>query len=72
VINIGLRPTFEASPVPIRLEAHLLDFNQDLYGSTVRVEFVERLRSEQRFPSVDALLVQIQQDIQSARGILVA
>jgi riboflavin kinase/FMN adenylyltransferase len=72
VINIGLRPTFEASPVPIRLEAHLLDFNQDLYGSTVRVKFVERLRSEQRFPSVDALLLQIHQDIQSARGILVA
>jgi riboflavin kinase/FMN adenylyltransferase len=71
VINIGLRPTFEASPVPIRLEAHLLDFNQDLYGRIVRIEFVERLRNEQRFPSVDALLAQIQEDIRSARGILV-
>ncbi|MDD5369220.1 MAG: bifunctional riboflavin kinase/FAD synthetase [Anaerolineaceae bacterium] len=71
VINIGSRPTFEASPVPIRLEAHLLDFDQDLYNHSVRIEFVERLRNEQRFASVADLLMQIQDDIRSARGILV-
>lgn len=70
VINIGSRPTFEAADVPIRMEAHLLNFNHDLYGKTLKVDFIQRLRDEKRFPSVDALLDQIHQDIQTAREIL--
>jgi riboflavin kinase/FMN adenylyltransferase len=71
VVNIGQRPTFEKAPVPIRLEAHLLDFDRDLYGQEIGIEFVERLRDEQRFPSINALITQIHQDIRTARGILV-
>ncbi len=71
VVNIGQRPTFENAPVPIRLEAHLLDFDRDLYGQEIGIEFVERLRDEQRFPSIDALIAQIHKDIGTARGILV-
>ena len=70
VTNIGTRPTFEAQAVPVRLETHLLDFHQDLYGRAISVEFVDRLRDEQRFQSVDALIDQIHADIQKARGRL--
>ncbi|MCL4559406.1 MAG: bifunctional riboflavin kinase/FAD synthetase [Chloroflexi bacterium] len=70
VANIGSRPTFEAQPVPLRLEAHLLDFDRDLYGQTIGVEFIERLRPEHRFSSVEELVAQIRQDISRARGIL--
>ena len=71
VVNIGQRPTFETTPVPVRLEAHLLDFDRDLYGEEIGIEFVERLRDEIRFSSGEALVAQIHQDIQAARGILV-
>jgi riboflavin kinase/FMN adenylyltransferase len=69
VTNIGVRPTFESQPVPPRVEAHLLDFdhNADLYDQEVRLSFIARLREERRFPSVQALLEQIQQDISDAR-----
>jgi riboflavin kinase/FMN adenylyltransferase len=52
VANIGVRPTFENTPVPPRVEAHLLDFQGDIYGELVTLEFITRLRGEQRFPSV--------------------
>ena len=70
VVNIGMRPTFEAQPVFPRLEAHLLDFEQDLYDSELRLEFVARLRSEQRFASITDLVDQINQDIAMARSLL--
>ncbi len=70
VTNIGVRPTFETTPVAPRVEAHILDFKQDIYGQTAQLEFIARLRAEQRFPSVDALVQQIQTDIQRARKIL--
>lgn len=70
VTNVGVRPTFEDQPVPPRVESHLLDFKGDLYGQPVRLDFIERLRDEQRFPNVDALLAQIQQDIAKARKLL--
>jgi riboflavin kinase/FMN adenylyltransferase len=70
VTNIGTRPTFEPQAAPIRLETHLLDFHQDLYGRTISIEFVDRLRDEQRFSSVDELIDQIRTDIQKARGTL--
>jgi riboflavin kinase/FMN adenylyltransferase len=70
VTNVGVRPTFTPGETVQHVEAHLLDFHQDLYGRMLRLEFVERLRGEVRFASVDALLTQIQADIQQAKGIL--
>lgn len=70
VTNIGVRPTFEASPVPPRVEAHLLDFQGDIYGESVHLEFLSRLRGEQRFVSVDQLISQIHLDIEAARQFL--
>lgn len=68
--NVGVRPTFEAKPVSPRVEAHLLDFDRDLYGQSICLEFITRLRDEQRFPNVQALVAQIQQDILRGREIL--
>ncbi|MBL6980778.1 MAG: bifunctional riboflavin kinase/FAD synthetase [Anaerolineales bacterium] len=70
VTNIGVRPTFESSPVPPRVEAHLLDFDEDIYGETLHLDFRHRLRGEQRFPNIDALVTQIQTDVQQARKML--
>src|SRR5574340_1172500 len=70
VSNLGLRPTFENVPAVPQLEAHLLDFNQDLYGRAARLEFVSRLRPEVKFGSVDALIDQINHDKQKAREVL--
>ena len=70
VTNIGVRPTFESVPVPPRVEAHILDFHDDLYGETLELEFINRLRGEQRFASVDDLITQINSDILTARKIL--
>lgn len=73
VTNLGVRPTVDG--VHHRVEAHLLDFPprellDDLYGQHVTLEFVERLRGEQRFASVDDLVAQIHKDIARARPIL--
>ncbi len=71
--NIGVRPTVDGTQR--RVESHLLDFpppgeSGDLYGQTVRVEFVARLRGEQKFASLDALVNQIQADLVQARHSL--
>ena len=69
VLNIGCRPSV-ANPTPeIRMEVHLLDFSGDIYGQELEVVFVERLRSEQKLPSLDALREQIQRDIANARKL---
>ncbi len=68
VVNIGNRPVFNGSK--LLLEVHLLDFSDDLYGQYISVEFVERLRGEQKFGSIDELTKQISQDITSARKLL--
>lgn len=70
VTNIGVRPTFEFKAVPPRVEVHILDFDQDIYGEEVQLEFVSRLRDEQRFSTITALVEQIQTDIHQAREIL--
>ena len=66
VVNIGMRPTFTSGEVAPRVEAHLLDYDSDLYGQTMTLQFVERLRDEQKFSGVEALIAQIHTDIQSA------
>jgi len=68
VVNIGTRPTFDG--VRQVVEAHLLDYAGDLYGSDLTLEFVARLRPEQRFESVAALVEQIGADVESAREYL--
>jgi riboflavin kinase/FMN adenylyltransferase len=68
VANIGTCPTFNNEE--LTLEVHLLDFNGDLYGETMAVEFVARLREERRFPSIDALAAQIRVDMAEARKVL--
>jgi riboflavin kinase/FMN adenylyltransferase len=70
VTNIGVRPTFAGQPEAQVIETHLLDFNQDIYGQTLSVSFIARLRGERKFPSVDALLHQIRTDIEQARVLL--
>jgi riboflavin kinase/FMN adenylyltransferase len=69
VVNIGLRPTFDGAS-DLTVEAHLLDYEGDLYGRSLRLHFVERLRDEQKFNGVSALVRQIQHDIQQARILL--
>ncbi len=69
-INIGRRPTFHQHAEESLLEAHLLDFSGDLYGQAARVQFVRFLRSEQRFDGVDALVAQLERDVEAARSVL--
>lgn len=68
--NIGFNPTFTPDKKIPSLEAHLLDFDRDIYGQHVTLEFVARLRDEWKFNSVEALLAQIQDDIQKTRRML--
>lgn len=71
VTNIGVRPTFEDKLVAPVVETHILDFAGDeLYGQTLQLEFVSRLRAEQRFSGVDELVAQIRKDIAAARTLL--
>jgi len=71
VANLGLRPTFGGLAEP-RLEVHLFDFNGDLYGRRLRVELVQYLRPERRFPDIGALKEQIAHDATAARTVLAA
>lgn len=68
--NVGFRPTFEHQPVKPRIESLLLDYEGDLYGSLLRLEFIDRIRDEQKFDSVQLLLEQIQRDVETGRQIL--
>jgi riboflavin kinase/FMN adenylyltransferase len=70
VTNIGVRPTFDHRTLILQVEAHLLDFSEDLYGQEIKLEFLHRLRDEHRFPDPQALVNQINQDIAQARLML--
>jgi riboflavin kinase/FMN adenylyltransferase len=65
--NIGVKPTFGGHEVTI--EVHLLAFQGDLYGKRLRVQFLDRLRAEQRFASPAELAGQIKRDVESARTV---
>ena len=65
VVNLGMRPTFD--PPQRRIEAYLLDFEGNLYGETMTLEFLQRLRPEQAFSSISELIEQIQRDVALAR-----
>ena len=70
-INIGVSPTFGGEPgkSPVTIEAYLLDFNEEIYDQTVRLEFWKRLRDELKFDSVDALVAQMDQDVALTREL---
>jgi riboflavin kinase/FMN adenylyltransferase len=68
VANIGTCPTFDNQE--LSLEVYLLDFDRDIYGERLAVQFVERLRDEQRFADVPALVNQIKKDVAAARQIV--
>ena len=66
VVNVGCRPTFEEGK--LTFEVHVLDFTGNLYGKELDVTLAMRIRNEKRFEHVDALVVQIQKDIEQARN----
>ena len=67
-VSVGVRPTFGTGRA-VLIEAYLLDRSEDLYGQTLRVEFLKRLRGEHRFDSADALVRQMQVDVQRTREL---
>lgn len=68
VVNVGVRPTFEDQAERI-VEAHIIDFTGDLYGKTLEISFIRRLRPEQRFDNADALVAQMRQDVAQTRRL---
>jgi len=68
VVNIGYRPTLQNPNPPLRVEAHLPGFDGELYGQEMEITFVEKLRAEKKFASLDALKAQIVRDIAGAES----
>jgi len=68
MLNIGRRPTFDEMDVTV--EVHLLDYEGDLYGERLTVQFLQRLRDEQRFESADALATQLSEDEKHCRTVI--
>jgi riboflavin kinase/FMN adenylyltransferase len=67
-VNVGVRPTFETGR-GVLIESYLIDSDVDLYGQTLRIAFVARLRGEKRFASVDELIAQTHRDVEEARKL---
>lgn len=66
MLNIGRRPTVDAANAPISIEVHITDFEGDIYGKNLKVEFLKFLRPEQAFDSIDKLVAQLHHDRQEA------
>lgn len=69
VVNIGTRPTLQNPNPPVRMEAHLLNFNGELYGEELEIVLGEKLRDEKKFPSLEELKIQIARDIERAKEL---
>jgi len=70
VASLGKRPTVKgADAVPV-LEVHLFDFNAEIYGRRVRVDFLHKLRDEEKYPDIDTLVAQIRRDVDNAKNFL--
>jgi riboflavin kinase/FMN adenylyltransferase len=67
-VNVGVRPTFDTGR-GLLVEAHLIGFSGDLYGQTLRIAFLERLRGEKAFDSVDELVEQMNADLVEAEKV---
>src|SRR5881409_2534087 len=72
VVNLGYRPTVSSSKTERILEIHLLDFDRDIYGKDLELRFIRYLRPEKKFENVDALVHQIERDVQQARELSAA
>ncbi len=70
-VNIGVRPTFDTGRGEL-IEAYILDFESDLYGKQLRLDFLSRLRGERRFQSAEELIEQMRRDVKQARYIATA
>jgi riboflavin kinase/FMN adenylyltransferase len=70
-VNVGVRPTFETGR-GVLIEAYLIDHDADLYGHTLRIAFIARLRGEKRFPGVEELVAQMHRDVDQARELCAA
>ena len=70
-IHVGVRPMFETGR-GLLIEPHLIDFDGDLYGKTLRIAFIARLRGEKRFPSVEDLIAAMKNDVEQARELCFA
>jgi riboflavin kinase/FMN adenylyltransferase len=68
-VSVGVRPTFDTGR-GLLVEAHLIGFDGDIYGETIRISFLERLRGERRFESVDELVAQMNRDVDAAKRIV--
>ena len=68
VLNIGIRPTFNGTK--FQVESHLFNFDEMIYGETIEVFFIQKIRSERKFSNMDALVKQINRDIAAANKIL--
>ena len=66
MLNIGRRPTVDVADAPISIEAHVIDFDGDLYGKELRIEFLKFIRPEQAFDSLEALIAQLHHDRKEA------
>ena len=69
VASLGVRPTVMVDAAPV-LEVHVLDFDADIYGRRVSVEFLHKLRDEEKYPDLETLRRQIQRDVENARQYL--
>lgn len=69
-VNIGTNPTFTPDKTTLNVEAYLLDFDRDIYGEVLQLEFAARLRDELKYDSVAALVEQIGRDVEQAREVL--
>ncbi len=70
VTNVGVRPTFKTGEVRPTIETFLFDFNRDIYGEAASLDFIDFVRPEQKFDGIDAIIAQIQNDIETAKDIL--
>jgi riboflavin kinase / FMN adenylyltransferase len=70
-VSIGVRPTFTTGRIEL-IEAYLLDFDGDLYGHELRLDFLARLRGERRFDSAEALIEQMHRDVEDTRAVVLA
>jgi riboflavin kinase/FMN adenylyltransferase len=68
VTNVGYRPTFEDQEKP-NVETHILDFDRDIYGDMLTLKFIQKIRNEEKFASLNAFLEQIEHDKAAAREI---
>jgi len=66
--NIGIRPTLDL--LQLSIEVNIFDFNEDIYGQSISVEFFDRIRDERKFPGLDALKEQISKDKETALSLL--